>query len=166
MTREESMVPEGNCGYLEEGGICGAISQTNLRGNECGNETKNACCFTCGQRDTCSIGCDGCDTTHKEQQVPLSEEQLFKAGHSVEKTFARLVGILLIPVGLVLAPIFVDWIGPASRLFQLFPSWRTFYILVCCLFPTGLILGGIALVAYGSKKDREKPDISMMNSGS
>lgn len=155
MISRKSIVSTEDCRYYSSGGKCGALGEVNREG--CKNTIKNACCFTCEQRERCDIGCDT-KYPEKEQTTPLSEEegQQREVGLSVQKKMSGIMGLVLLVTGIVMAPIVGFSAGFAFELFRHFPTWMTLFIFLFCATPPICIIAGIALIVYAAT-DKKKP---------
>jgi hypothetical protein len=58
LSRRSSGLQEMTCEYLLNGRCTGSPSLIELRGSDCQNEVKDACCYGCAYLKTCKISCD------------------------------------------------------------------------------------------------------------
>src|SRR4030042_3609435 len=59
------------CKYLVGDDTCGAVKEGSilvLRTEDCRNEVKDKCCYTCSRRNECEIGCDMLDIQDESQE--------------------------------------------------------------------------------------------------
>jgi hypothetical protein len=162
---------EEKCPFLSNG-KCTVENIDVFRDNECANEAKDACCFTCTRREQCEIGCDSWSSmpgwgvnTQAELREELTEETAITVGSDVLWRFYGIVGALLLTVGLIwilyfssteasyLELILARWdayvaVGSPSRLFDFLSSLTWLF----------LVIVGIVLILYASLRLRSKKE--------
>jgi len=164
---------EEKCPFLSNG-KCTVENIDVFRDTECTNETKDACCFTCTQREQCEIGCDSGSSvpgwsvnTQAELKEELTEETTIMVGSDVLWRLYGIMGVLLLTVGTAwffsllsaeasyLELVLVRWdayvaVGSLSRLFD-FLSLLTWLLLVV----VGIVLILYAVLRLRSKRGTE-----------
>lgn len=76
-----------NCGYFFEGRCKGSPDLVFLRGSDCRNAVKDACCYVCEFNWKCMTRCDLLDVKEEEKTVErknfLSEEERIEVARDV-----------------------------------------------------------------------------------
>ncbi len=88
-----------DCRYFSEG-LCESMLDVKLlRGANCGNEVKDACCYACELMEQCEIRCENPERK-EENDKDLATEIYLKAGYDVLSKAIMIVGAILLFVGM------------------------------------------------------------------
>lgn len=152
-----------DCRYFLEGKCQSVTDLIALRGNDCKNEVKDACCHTCKLIETCEISCDFLEVKDRETEDIqfLMEDELIKARYDILLKMYSVMGVLLFTIGVIFI-ILIESLGNYWeliefywRLYALTRSPQLFLALFATLLPLILVILGLLLISYGAIKGRK-----------
>lgn len=150
------------------GGACTSDNISEFRGDDCRNESKSTCCYTCALRDQCEVRCDLLDLVEKtalqtEGRGYLKAEERIKAGYDILLRFYAISGVLLLAISIVWfhsltsgGYSYLDIIQTRWQAYLLARSSSRFFDFLSTLAPFFLVAVGPMLIVYATLRLRTR----------
>ena len=87
-SQKSQILQDMTCQYLLNGRCTGSLNLIEIRGSDCQNEVKDACCYGCAYLKTCNISCDLDQYLTFAPKQPKPENLCPQCKKSVSKNFA------------------------------------------------------------------------------